>query len=402
MTVFRSLGTYNYRLWFTASLLGNVGSWVQTITVNWFVLTALTDGDAVAVGVTLAVQFAPALLLMPLTGWVADRFDRRSTIIAIQSLLAAQALTVALLVGFGVVTFPLMLVLSAVFGVLTAFDAPLRQAFVSELVDPGDLPNAVALNAASLSLGRLIGPAVAGVILATAGAEWAFAANGACFLLLLLAAAVLRRAEITRPERRGRRFRILGGFAYVGSRSDIALVVATMGLVGVLGMNVHFTSSIVVEMFGGDATDFGIANSLMAAGSLVGALVAARRTEATVGAVVASFGIMAVAAAVGAWAPVLVVYSLSLVVTGFGMMIALASAGAYIQSSTPADLRGRVLAVYSAVIMGSLTVGSPLLGWIATAAGARWAVAVGAIASAAACAAGLLWLRRRHRTDEGS
>ena len=166
--MFRSLASYNYRLWFIGALVSGAGMWMQTTAQSWVVLTELSDGDASAVGITMALQFAPQLLLVPVTGWVADRFDRRKLLLVTQILLALLAAAVGFMLLSGMMTLMLMYVLAAALGVLTAFDNPARQAFVADLVAYQNMSNAVALNAASFNVARLIGPALAGVLIVAA------------------------------------------------------------------------------------------------------------------------------------------------------------------------------------------------------------------------------------------
>ena len=176
-SMFRSLSIFNYRVWFIGALVSNVGAWMQSTAQNWVVLTQLTDNDAAAMGVTMALQFAPPLLLVSVTGWVADRFDRRKLIMCTQSALLLLAVTLGVLLLSGAMTLPLMFGFALALGVVTAFDNPARQAFVSDLVSQENASNAVALNAASFNMARLIGPAAAGVMIVIVGTGWVFLVN---------------------------------------------------------------------------------------------------------------------------------------------------------------------------------------------------------------------------------
>ena len=178
---FRSLKLHNYRVWFIGAIVSNAGSWMQSTAQNWVVLTELTDADAAAVGITMALQFAPPLLLVPVTGWVADRFDRRKLLLLSQTILAFLALAIGVLLITNIMTLPIMLCFAAALGLVTAFDNPARQAFVSDLVGQENMSNAVALNSASFNVARLVGPALAGVLIIAVGTGWVFVINSGTF-----------------------------------------------------------------------------------------------------------------------------------------------------------------------------------------------------------------------------
>lgn len=192
--MFRSFANINYRIWFAGALISNVGGWMQATAQDWVVLTELTDNDATAMGVTMALQFGPPLVLVSLTGWVADRFDRRHILFATQSALLALAIAVGALLLGGLMTLPMMFGFALGFGIVNAFDAPARQAFVSDMVSTGDTSNAVALNSASFNLARMVGPAVGGLLIVAIGSGWVFIVNAATFLAMLLALLLMRRS----------------------------------------------------------------------------------------------------------------------------------------------------------------------------------------------------------------
>lgn len=194
--MFRSFSSFNYRIWFLGALVSNVGGWMQATAQDWVVLTELTDNDATAMGFTMALQFGPPLVLVSLTGWVADRFDRRKILLLTQTVLMALALGVAALLLTGVMTLPLMFCFALAFGITNAFDAPARQAFVSDMVMVGDASNAVALNSASFNMARLIGPAVGGLLIVVVGTGWVFVINAATFLAMLVALVMIRSREL--------------------------------------------------------------------------------------------------------------------------------------------------------------------------------------------------------------
>lgn len=379
--MFRSLRSFNYRVWFMGAFVSNVGTWVQTTAMNWYILTDLTDGDAAAVGFAFALQYGPALLLVPVTGWLADRFERRRVILVTQTLQLLQTVALGVVVLTGAANLPLLFLFSLLYGTVNACDIPVRQTFVNDLVRSDDISNAIALNSASFNLGRLVGPAAAGFILLAWGAGWAFVVNGTSYLALILAALLLRRRELAPHVRHSRPPSIWGGVAYIRQRSDILALVLCMFLIVAFTINLPLISAVMVNSLGGDAADFGITNSLVAVGSIAGALLAAQRPRARMSILVISFALLALAAVGGAAAPTLAWYNITLIVSGFAAILALSTANGYVQSMTPLPVRGRVMAAYMAVILGSTMVGSPILGAVADAWGPRWTVALGAAAA---------------------
>ena len=194
--MFRSFSVFNYRVWFIGALVSNIGAWMQATAQNWVVLTELTDNDAAAMGVTMALQFAPPLLLVGVTGWVADRFDRRRLLMVTQALLMLLAIALGLMILTGLMTLPIMYGFALALGVVTAFDNPARQAFVSDVVTRENASNAVALNAASFNGARMIGPAVAGVVIVAVGTGWVFLLNAVTFFGMILALLLIRTHEL--------------------------------------------------------------------------------------------------------------------------------------------------------------------------------------------------------------
>lgn len=396
--MFRSFATRNYRIWFAGALVSNIGTWMQRIAQDWLVLVQLTDDDAVAVGVVMALQFGPQLLLLPVTGWVADRFDRRRVLAVTQAAMLLLGLGLGIITLLGVVQLWMVFGFALGLGVAAAFDAPARQAFVGELVDDANLSNAVALNAASFNGARLIGPAVAGVLVAAVGSGWVFVINAATFLAVLASIAALRPAEFTHFTRKARgKGQMRAGFRYVRRRPDILLVFAMVFLTGTLGYNFPiYTSTMARVEFDAGPELFGWLSSALAVGSVAGALIAARRERPRLRSITlasAGFGLSLGAAAL---APEPVGYAVLLAVVGFAGITMMNTANAYVQTTTAPSMRGRVMALYLAIFMGGTPIGAPLIGAIADAAGPRWAMAVGAASGfAAAAIAAVFYLRTR-------
>ncbi|WP_217180820.1 MFS transporter [Streptomyces sp. AC495_CC817] len=400
--MFRSFANVNYRIWFAGALVSNVGGWMQATAQDWVVLTELTDNDATAMGVTMALQFGPPLVLVSMTGWVADRFDRRRILMATQSTLLLLAIAVGVLILNGVMTLPMMFGFAAAFGVVNAFDAPARQAFVSDMVSAGDTSNAVALNSASFNLARMIGPAVGGLLIVAIGSGWVFIANAATFLAMLVALLLMRQGQLAPRLKNRSRGGLAAGFRYVWGRSDLRVVFVTVFLIGAFGMNFPIFASTMAIEFGAGADGYGVLSSILAIGSLAGALLAARRDRARVRVVIFAAGGFGVIAFIAAAMPTYATYAVSLMFTGFMIVTLLTTANGYVQTTTDAALRGRVLALYMAVIMGSTPVGAPIAGWVADAAGPRVAIMLGGVAGLVACAIGVTWVLtsgRLHRHE---
>ena len=400
--MFRSFANVNYRIWFAGALVSNVGGWMQATAQDWVVLTELTDNDATAMGVTMALQFGPPLVLVSLTGWVADRFDRRHILFATQSALLALAIAVGVLLLNDLMTLPMMFGFALGFGIVNAFDAPARQAFVSDMVSTGDTSNAVALNSASFNLARMVGPAVGGLLIVAIGSGWVFIVNAATFLAMLLALLLMRRSLLAPRLKNRNRGGLAEGFRYVWGRSDLRVVFVTVFLIGAFGMNFPIFASTMALEFGAGADGYGVLSSVLAIGSLIGALLAARRDRARVRVVILAAGGFGIAAFVSSAMPTYASYAVTLTFTGFMIVTLLTTANGYVQITTDPALRGRVLALYMAVIMGSTPVGAPIAGWVADTFGPRAAIMLGGTAGFIACAIGVIWVATsgRLRRDE--
>lgn len=401
--MFRSFRSFNYRTWFLGGVISNIGGWMQATAQDWVVLTELTDNDATAMGITMALQFGPPLVLVSLTGWVADRFDRRKVLLTTQSVLMILAVAIAVLLLTDVMTLPLMFCFAAAFGVTNAFDAPARQAFVSDMVSLEDTSNAVALNSASFNMARLIGPAVGGLLIVVLGSGWVFIANAVTFLAMLIALMLIRQHELT-PRVKGNRGGggLAAGFRYVLSRPDLLVVFVMVFLLGAFGMNFPIFASTMALEFGQGADGYGVLSSVLAIGSLAGALLAARRDRARVRVIVLASTGFGAASIVSALMPSYWAYAAVLIAVGFAVVTTLTTANGYVQTTTDPALRGRVLALYMAVVMGSTPIGAPIAGWIVDAFSARTAIIVGGVAGVLAGAIGvgwMLWSGRLHRHE---
>ncbi|TXK06729.1 MFS transporter [Microbacterium mitrae] len=401
--MFRSFSSFNYRVWFIGALVSNVGAWMQATAISWVVLTELTDNDATAMGITMALQFGPPLLLVSITGWVADRFNRRNLLILTQSLLALLGASMGVLLIFDLATLPMMFGFALVTGTVAAFDNPARQAFVSDLVSRENASNAVALNAASFNAARMLGPAAAGIVVVAVGNGLVFLINATTFMAMIIALLLIRMDDLVPRVKNAGGGRLADGFRYVAGRSDLVVTFAMVFLIGAFGMNFPIYASTMALEFGKEADGFGLLSSILAIGSLAGALLAARRDRARIRVVIIGAGFFALAMALSAVMPGYWSYAISLTAVGFCVVTIMTTANGYVQTTTDPALRGRVLALYMAVIMGGTPIGAPIVGWVADQFGPRAAINVGAGAGLLAFGIGLTWLimsGRLHRDEE--
>lgn len=392
--MFRSLSGVNYRIWAAGAIVSNVGTWMQRTAQDWIVLTELTDNNAAAVGFVMALQFGPQLLLLPVTGWAADRLDRRRLLMATQGAMGVLGLGLGILTIAGAVQLWHVYVFALLLGIVAAFDAPARQTFVSDLVSGPNLSNAVALNSASFNAARLIGPAVAGLLTAAVGAGWVFLINAATFGAVLLSLTMLRRDKLYRTEHATRsRGSLVEGFRYVRGRPDILVILVMVFLIGTFGLNFPiFISTMSVTVFHQGAGEYGILSSVMAIGSVVGALLAARRERPRVALLFAGAALFGAGCAIAAVMPAYGLFAVALIVIGVSSQTLMTTANGTVQLTTDPTLRGRVMAIYMAIFMGGTPIGAPIVGWVADTFGPRWAMGVGAASGFVAALVGVFYL----------
>lgn len=391
-----SLRVRNYRIYTTGSVVSNVGTWMGRVGQDWLVLTQLTNHSASALGLVTGLQFLPFILLAPFTGMVADRFNKRHVLFATQSFLGVSALVLAALTLTGHVQLWHVYTIAFLQGVATALDNPARQSFVSEMVPKDRLSNAVALNSASFNLGRLVGPGVAGLVIAAFGTGWALAVNGFSFAFVLASLVAMRGGDLTPAPRAEGKGQIRQGIAYVRSRPDIMLVMGLVFVLGTFGMNFQITTALMATTeFHRGPTEYGLLGSIMAVGSLGGALLAARRKTPRLRVLLVALTGFTVTAGLGALAPTYDLFALTLVPMGLAALTAMTTANAMVQLSVDPQMRGRVMALYMAVFMGGTPVGAPIVGWVGEAFGARWTIGLGAVAVGLSVVAVALLLVRR-------
>jgi MFS family permease len=394
---FRSLRTFNFRLWTAGSLVSNVGTWMQRIAQDWLVLTQLTRHDASALGIVMSLQFAPQLLLLPWTGLAADRLNQRKILMMTQATMGALALILGGLTIAGVVQLWHVYVFAFLSGSAAALDAPVRQTFVADLVGDEDLTNAVALNSTSFNAARMIGPAVAGLLIAKVGIGWAFLLNGFSFGAVLISMSFFRLSELhARARAHPTMSGFLEGLRYVWRKPDLGAILIMLFLIGTFGLNFPiFISTMAVNVFHSDARGFGLLSSIMAVGTLSGALFAAGRGKPGLASLLVGAGVFGLGCTLAALAPGYWWFAAALMVIGAAALTFTNGTNSIMQLSTEPAMRGRVMALRVGIALGGTPIGAPIVGWVANHFGPRWALGIGAGAGFAAALVAVFVLSSR-------
>ena len=396
---FRSLRNPNYRIWAAGALVSNIGSWMQRTAQDWIVLTELTDRNATAMGIVMGLQFGPQILLLPLTGYAADHLDRRKVLFCTQAAMGLLALGLGLLVVTGLVRLWHVYIFAFLLGCAAAFDSPARQVFVSELVEERDLPNAVGLNSTTFNAARMIGPAIAGILIAGVGSGWVFLINAVTFLAVLGSLGFLRVHKLKRNNRAVRTpGSFVEGFRYVLRRTDLKVILFMLFVVCTFGFNFSiYISTMAVSVFHAGAGQYGLLTSVMAAGSVTGALMTAARAKQGIPVLLVGATVFGIGCATAALAPNYTLFGAVLFVIGIAAQTLTTSTNSLVQTSTEPAMRGRVIAILLAIALGGTPVGAPIVGWVADTFGPRWAMGVGAAAGLLAATVGLVYLLRQRR-----
>jgi len=398
-SAFRSLNGFNYRVWAGGAFVSNVGTWMHRTALDWCVLTQLTHNNPTAVGAIMALQFGPQLLLLPLTGLAADYLDRRKLLMATQAAMGALALGLAILTICGLVQLWHAFLFALLLGCVAAFDSPARHTFVLELVGQADLSNAVALNSASFNTARMVGPAVAGVLVALTGSGWVFLISAVSFAALLCSLGLLRVGELHLQDRALRATgNLADGFRYVWKRPDLKAVLVMLFLIGTFGLNFPiFIATMSIGVFHAGAGQYGLLTSIMAIGSVAGALLAAKRAKPDVVLLLAAAAIFGFGCVLAAIMPNYWLFGLALTVIGVSAQSFTIATNSFVQLSTEPVMRGRVIAILLAMFLGGTPIGAPIVGWVAGSFGPRWALGFGATSGFAATIVGIYYLSQyRH------
>jgi len=364
------------------------------------VLVVLTHHSASALGIVMALQFAPQLLFLPWTGSAADHSDQRRLLMITQASMGLLAMLLGGLTLAGATRLWQVYAFAFLFGSAAAFDAPVRQIFVSQLVGDEDLHNAVTLNTISFNLGSLVGPAVSGLLIASIGTGWSFVLNGASFVAVLASLLLFRKSELYPTTARSRtRGSFMEGLRYVAGRPDLIAILVMLFLIGTFALNFPiFISTMAVGVFHTDARGFGALSSVMAIGAMAGVLWNARRGRPTLTTLLWSAALLGFGFTLAGVAPTYWLFAASLAVIGMACLTFVNATNPLMQLSTEPAMRGRVMALRISVALGATPVGAPIIGWVADRFGPRWALAIGAASGFAAAAVGAYaWLRKAER-----
>ncbi|MFD4265833.1 MFS transporter [Rhodococcus sp. NPDC058481] len=399
---FASLATPNFRRYFGGQAVSMVGTWMQAVAQAWLVLQL--TGSGTALGLVVALQTLPVLLFGPYGGVVADRLDKRRLMIGLQSMMGVLALVLGVLTVTHTVTLWQVYVLAFLLGVNNSFENPARQAFVLEMVGPEDLRNAVSLNSVLVNAARAVGPAIAGIVIATGGLGFCFLLNAVSFVavvasLVTLDVAALRPA----PPAQRRPGQLREGLRYVRRTPTLLVPLLMMALVGCLAYEFQVVLPVLArDTFGGDASVYGFMTAAMGVGAVAGGLFVAARGKTGVPALVGAATLFGVLIAAAALAPTLWLELVVLVLVGAASVGFLSIGNSTLQLEAEPGMRGRVMALWSVAFLGSTPVGGPIAGAVAEQFGGRVALAMGAAACLVAAGAAAFVVRRPSRRGAGT
>lgn len=396
---FRSLGVRNFRLFFSGQLVSQIGNWLTLIAQTLLVLKLTNSG--IALGLLAAAQFGPVLLFGAFAGLIADRSDKRKLLLVVQTFAMAQSFALATLAFMDRPSVWAIYVIASFGGLATAFDNPTRRSFVVELVPEEEITNAVSLNSALMTGSRIIGPALGGLLVATVGFGWAFLTDGLSYLAVLVALYLIDPTQVRKPPvtERGRG-QIREGLRYAMSVAELRVPLIMMAVIGTLAFNFSTVLPLfaVRDLAGSDLT-FSLLMSVVSVGSLVGALASARRKDVgvrLVGLAATAFGLSMGVLAITPNQPSAFAVGM---VLGFTSITFMTTCTAIVQLRADPMMRGRVLALQAIVFLGSTPIGGPIVGAVSQHFGARWGLAVGAIATIGAGVYGLIAVRRGRRLE---
>jgi MFS family permease len=352
--------------------MSNIGTWTQRVAQDWLVLE-LTNNDAAMLGLVTAIQFLPAMLLSLYGGLLADRFSKRKLLILTNTGAGITSVVLGLLVVGGMVQLWHVFVLALALGVFTAIDSPIRVSFTSELVGKDDLANAVSLNSANFNVGRLVGPALSGYLIFFYGTGPSFLINTVTYVFMVVTLLIIRDQDLHITTKPAKDNKLAEAFAYVKSRPDLMLVMMTVFFTTTFGLNFQiFIALMATKEFNMGPDQFGALGSILALGSLSGALLAARlEKQRTTQNILRGAGLFGVLLMLSAYLPSPLLFAIMLPIMGATALLTLISANTYVQGNTSNALRGRVMGIYLMIFMGGTPIGSPLIGFVAAAVGIR-------------------------------
>jgi len=397
-STFRSLKYYNARLFFSGLAVSNVGTWLQMTAMS--LLVYRLTGEATSVGITLALQMLPMLLLGAWAGVIADGRDRRTMAIVTQSALAAQALLLGVIDLAGWANLPAVYALSLLLGVVNAFDNPARRGLVTELVPTVDIPNATSLNTAVMTGSRIFGPALAGVLVSAIGTAWCFLLNGFTFFAIIFSLVAIRRDEMFPAVRRPKGGKpIREALSFVVGHRDMLIIYSLLIVVSTVAFNHATVFPKLADVRWGDDNAFGFLLAVMSIGSLTGSLLTARQHVVTMRWFFGAIVVMALAGIGLAFAPSIWIAYAWCVPFGLGGAAFVTGANAITQQECPPDMRSRLLALQAVAFLGSTPIGGPITGLIADNFSAEWALAYSSVISLVCVAVGVLYWRAGRRVS---
>lgn len=383
----------NFRLFFAGQAVSVTGTWVQYVAASWLVLRL--TGSGVALGVVTALTFAPILLFGAWAGVLADRHDKRRILLGTQIGFAVLALALWALVATGVVELWMVYALSFLQGVVTAIDNPARQSFFVEMVGSEHLTNAVSLNSAVMTGTRIVGPALAGLLIAGAGLDVCFLVNGISYLAVIAGLLAMRTEDLHRTAAPSDGSGLRAGLRYVSGTPALRTPLVVMAIVFTFSFNFAVLMPLMAEdVFGGDAGTLGALLAFMGIGSLVGALGMARGARPNPRRLMAAAMAMGGVTVLAALMPTLRAELVVLVVLGLASIVFMITGNTILQLTSRPEMRGRVMALYSVVFLGGTPIGAPLAGWTAETIGPRWSLTIGGLIAVAVGLAGL-WVVRK-------
>ncbi|CAB4740427.1 unannotated protein [freshwater metagenome] len=381
----RSFKHRNFRILFTANLVSNIGTWSQRVAQDWLVVTDLHRGGS-ALGIVTGLQFLPSLLFSLYSGVLADRFDKRKLLLISNLGGGLTSLILGILVIAEKVTLTHVFILAFLLGIFNALDAPVRQSFNSEVVGKSDVANAVSLNAANFNAGRLVGPAITGLMIKAFHTGPSFILNSISYLAVVIALLFMRKNELFLNKQIDDKPKISAAITYVKARPDLLAVMIIVFFAATFGLNFQiFNALISTKVFAKDAGAFGALGSILAIGALLAALISAKLDTKRNPKFIATFAILFGSSLVLiSAAPSFAAYSAFLPICGLVALTTMISANSYVQVMTAANLRGRVMGIYLLIVLGGAPIGSPLIGWLSDLIGIRETIAIcGAITSLA-------------------
>jgi MFS family permease len=401
---FSSLRVPNYRRYYSGQAVSLVGTWMQSIALTWLVYV-LTH-SSLDLGLTVGAQTLPVLLLGPYGGVIADRVDKRRFMVVLQAAMGVQALILGVLTVTGVITYSEIVVLSVILGVNNTFENPIRQTFIQEMVGHDELRNAVSLNSTLFNAARVVGPAIAGILIATVGVGVCFLINAASFVAVVTSLVTLDKTKLepSVPVVRAKG-QLREGFRYVASEPRLLTLLIMMGIIGMLAYEFQVLLPVVAKQtFHGGPETYGFLTASMGVGAVFGGLITAARGRTGLRPVSIAAAVFGATILIAAVAPILAVEIGALAVVGWASVSLSATGNTTLQLDSDPSMRGRVMSLWAVAFLGSTPIGGPLMGWVAAMGGGRIGLGVGGVSCLVASAIGLtvVWRLKQRPTRDAA